>query len=219
MGKVKGRYLLTRGNDKLGGSIYGWAIPAVQTCPGSSAVCRRSCYCLHGRFVTAKVKNLMKWRLQQSKRADFVDRLVDEIYRRGILVVRVHVSGDLYSPAYTSKWIEIAARSPQTVFLCYTRSWRVDTIEPLLRVFAGLANVKLWYSADAETGYPEHIPPGVRVAWMQTSATEVPQGDLVFQVRKLRQLSLPLALPVCEQETEAGRRKGVNCSSCQFCWR
>ena len=80
-------------------------------------------------------------------------------------------------------------------------------------------NVKLWYSADAQTGYPKDIPEGVRVAYMQTSDSEVPQGDLIFKVRKLRKLELPMAIPTCEKETPAGHDKGANCSSCQFCWR
>ena len=44
---------------------------------------------------------MMRWRLQQSRREDFVDRMVDEIYRRGVMVVRVHVAGDFVSPGYT----------------------------------------------------------------------------------------------------------------------
>ena len=31
------------------------------------------CYATHGRFVTDTVKGLMRWRLEQSKRADFVE--------------------------------------------------------------------------------------------------------------------------------------------------
>ena len=92
-------------------------------------------------------------------------------------------------------------------------------IEPLLKVYAGLKNVRLWYSADADTGYPADIPPGVRVAYLQTSGKEVPQGDLVFKVRKLRKLELPMAIPVCGKETPEGAASGTNCSSCQVCWR
>jgi len=91
----------------------------------------------------------MRWRLQQSKRKDFADRMIDEVYTRGVLVCRIHVAGDFYSPGYLSKWIEIAAGSRNTRFFTYTRCWRVEKIEPLLRVFAALENVRLWYSADA----------------------------------------------------------------------
>jgi hypothetical protein len=38
----------------------------------------------------------MKWRLQQSKRKDFAERMIDDIYRKGVLVCRIHVAGDFY---------------------------------------------------------------------------------------------------------------------------
>ncbi len=92
-------------------------------------------------------------------------------------------------------------------------------IEPYLRALAGLENMKLWYSADLDTGLPPNVPDRVRVAYLQTSANEVVDGDLVFQVRGLRKLELPLAVPVCEQETPKGKARGVNCANCTVCWR
>jgi hypothetical protein len=168
--------------------------------------------------VTDKVKKLLRWRLEQSKQADFVDRMVDELFRRGILVCRIHVGGDFYSASYVNRWAQIAARSTHTRFFAYTRSWRVARIEPALRVLAGLKNVRLWYSADRETGLPGDAPEGVRVAWLQTSVTEEVAGDLVFQVRKLRKLELPLAVPVCPQETPKGKAEGVICANCRLCF-
>ena len=40
----------------------------------------------------------MRWKLQQSKRKDFAGRMIDEVYRKGVLVCRIHVSGDFYHP-------------------------------------------------------------------------------------------------------------------------
>jgi hypothetical protein len=213
------RQLLSQGNDKMGSSIHSWSIPAVRTCPGSSPTCRGVCYATHGRFVTDKVKALMRWRLEQSRQADFSGRMVEEIFRRGVLVCRVHVAGDFYSPDYVTKWIEVAARSPKTRFFAYTRSWRVERIEPVLRAFAGLDNVRLWYSADRDTGYPPSVPEGVRVAWLQVSETETCEpADLAFQVRRLRRLALPMAVPVCPQELPEGKERGVCCANCQICF-
>jgi hypothetical protein len=161
----------------------------------------------------------MQWRYNQSKRGDFCDRMVEEIHRRGVLICRVHVSGDMATPKYTAKWVEIAARSSHVRFLCYSRSWRVEKIRPLLYAFGALPNVRLWLSADSETGYPPDVPEGIRVAWLQTTASEAVQGDLVFQVRKLRRLELPMAVQVCPQEKPEGRAKGANCSNCGICWR
>lgn len=218
MEEVSSRSLLAQGNDKLGATIHSWSIPAVRTCPGRSRVCEPVCYATHGRFVTSQSRTAMQWRWQQSKRGDIADRMVEEIFRRGVLVLRIHVAGDFYSPGYLAKWIEIASRSPNTRLFTYTRSWRVPQIAALLGAFAALDNVALWYSADADTGYPPVVPPRVRVAWLQDSWEGPEAADLIFQTRGLRKLALPLAAPVCEQETPTGKARGVNCANCGVCW-
>ncbi len=212
------RSLLSQGTDKMGATLFGWSIPAISTCPGKTSLCRHACYATHGRYVTGTVKRLMRWRLRQCRQEDFVGRMADEIFRRGVLVCRIHVAGDFFSPEYVSKWIDVVARSPHTRFFAYTRSWRVPVIEPYLRALAALKNVRLWYSADAEAA-PSDVPEGVRVAWLQVSEEEKVAGDLVFQVRKLRRLELPLAVPVCPQEVPEGKARGVNCANCAWCWQ
>lgn len=209
--------LLSQGTDKMGSTLFGWSIPPISTCPGKTSVCRAVCYATHGRFVTGKVKALMRWRLKQSRQADFVARMADEIFRRGVLVCRIHVAGDFYSPDYAAKWLDVCARSAGTRFFAYTRSWRSPTVEPYLRALAALKNVRLWYSADSEAA-PAEVPPGVRVAFLQAKPEEAPAGDLVFQVRGLRRLELPLAVPVCPQEKPEGKERGVNCANCSICW-
>ena len=102
--------------------------------------------------------------------------------------------------SYLGKWIEIALGSPNTRFFTYTRSWRVGKIEPLLRSFAALENVRLWYSADSDTGHPPEIPEGVQVAWLQDTSAVPEQADLLFQTRSVRKLALPLVIPVCAGE-------------------
>lgn len=211
--------LLSRGSSKLGESIFGWAIPAVHTCPGRSSACQAVCYATKGRFSTRKVKQQNQWRYDQSKQSVFVDRMVSEIFKRGVLVLRVHVAGDFATPAYTRKWIEIAARCPNVTFFGYSRSWRVDTIRPLLYAFGALPNVKLWLSCDRDTGVPQDVPERIRIAWLQDQESQpAPDGDLTFLVRKLRRLSLPLVVPVCSEETPKGKADGVNCSNCRKCW-
>jgi hypothetical protein len=142
----------------------------------------------------------------------------DEIFRRGVLVLRVHVVGDFATPLYTQKWIEIAERNPAVRMFAYSRSWRVDRIRPLLYAFGALPNVRLWLSADKDSGLPADVPKGIRVAWLQDDEQPPHGGDLVFQVRKLRKLSLPMVVPVCSQERPEGKAAGTNCSSCRVCW-
>lgn len=210
-------WLLSRGNSKLGEGIHGWTIPAVQTCPGRTACCERACFGRHGRFVTSTMTRLNRWRYEQSKKASFVDRMCDEIVKRGVLVLRVHVVGDFATPRYTAKWIEIAARCPDVKMFAYSRSWRVETIRPLLYAWGALPNTRLWLSADRDSGLPENVPEGAQVAWLQVDESPPPGGDLTFQVRKLRRLSLPTVAPVCLQERP--ETKHMNCSSCRVCWQ
>jgi hypothetical protein len=144
--------------------------------------------------------------------------MCQEIHARGVLVLRVHIGGDFMSPRYTQKWIEIAARCKDVRMFAYSRSWRVEKIRPLLYAWGALPNVRLYLSADRDSGLPQNVPPGIRVAWLQVDEQLPPGGDLTFQVRRLRRLALPMSAPVCGQETPQGKQEGMNCSNCRVCW-
>lgn len=213
------RGLLVQSNQKLGGSVFHFDLPAGVTCPGKTRLCYRSCYARVGRFVFPQVIERLQWCYAQSKRDDFAPRLTDELYRKGVLVCRFHVSGDFYSPGYARKVRQVVEASPQVAFWCYTRSYRVEPVAEVLWELAALDNFSLWLSADDETGYPPHVPEGVRVSWMQTG--ESPEAaDLVFATREARKDSARINLDLlCPTETDAGQRAGTTCSSCQFCFR
>ena len=87
---AKGRNLLGVKSGKLGEFIARFDIPAVKTCPGSSSLCRHHCYADSGRYRTPVVKRRLAWSLRQAKSEDFVQRLTEEIRRRGVLVLRIH---------------------------------------------------------------------------------------------------------------------------------
>src|SRR5206468_4230206 len=120
------------------------------------------------RFVFPQVQERLKWCYDMSKRDDFARRMTDELYRKGVLLCRFHVSGDVYSPAYAKKLLAVVKDSPQVTFWMYTRSYRVPQIAEVLWELAACDNFSLWLSADDETGYPLYVPERVRVAWMQT---------------------------------------------------
>jgi hypothetical protein len=159
--------------------------------------------------------------LEAATRPDFAARMIREIRRRWVQVCRVHVAGDFLSEAYAKAWVRVFRACPQTRFYAYTRSWRVPEIAPILVQMARLRNVRLWFSADRETGLPGSVPRGVRVAWLQDGQGQPEPADLVFVVRRLRQAaSLRLELPlVCPHETPQGRQAEVTCSTCGRCWR
>lgn len=210
--------LLQLGNSKLGRAIHVWSIPALETCPGSTDVCRSLCYALRHRFRFDSVKRRLDWNLIQSLRDDFVERMTAEIRAAGVLVLRLHVAGDFYGAEYVRKWVAIVKRSPRVRFFGYTRSWRIPALLPALEELAASSAMRLWYSADEESGVPTSVPPTVRIAYLQTSAHPPPQGvDLVFRPTRLRKL--PASPLVCEHETPLGKHSGVTCGSCGRCFR
>lgn len=214
------RSLLSRGNGKLGESVHTWSLPVRdEVCVGSSSVCRRVCYATQSRFRFASVRARLEWNYAQSLRDDFPDRLAHEVRRRGCLVVRAHVSGDFYDAVYAAKWLTVMRRVPKARYYFYTRSWRQPGIAPVLEEMARLRQVRAWYSVDSETGLPERVPPGVRLAYLQARAGERPElVDLVFRVRRLRHFRAPLGV-VCPSETPRGRSRDANCGNCGRCWQ
>jgi hypothetical protein len=212
--------LLTRGNSKLGEAIHAWSLPPVTTCPGRSALCERHCYARKGKFLTRDVKARYERNYQTAMSPYFVRIMSAEIRRRRCAIVRVHVSGDFYSPEYVRKWMAISLWFRNTRFYAYTRSWRVPDMLESLSDLGGLRNWRLWYSADAETGMP--VGGGARVAWMATRADEtVPAGvGLVFRVRALRSdpvRRIGLSM-VCPTETGLPSCTDVTCTSCGRCF-
>lgn len=211
-------HLLQMGNEKLGVAIHQWSIPAQITCPGCTECWRTACYALRGRYVFSKVREKLQWCYEQCQRENFVTRMADEIRRSGVLSLRIHCSGDFWSRQYAEAWLTIMKQFPRVRFYGYTRSWRVPKIAGVLEQMAALRCCRLWYSVDSETGLPERVPLGVRLAYLQIRKDEQPeQADLVFRVRKLRkEASLPI---ICGAETSEGKADGTNCGSCQRCFR
>jgi len=209
--------LLQLGNSKLGRAIHVWSLPALDTCPGSTDVCRRLCYALRHRFRFDSVKQRLAWNRRQSRRGDFVDRMIAEIRSSGVLVLRLHVAGDFYDAEYTRKWVAIVKRSPRARFYGYTRSWRIASLVPALEELAACSAMRLWYSTDDESGVPETVPPNVRIAYLQTTSATPLSVDLVFRPQRLR--TLPTLPIVCDHETASGKQQGVTCGSCARCFR
>ncbi len=215
--------LLARGNRKLGESIHAWSIPAVTSCPGRSVLCERFCYARSGHFHLPQVQARLEQHLDAALADSFEYRIDKEIRRRRVSTLRIHVAGDFFSPQYTRKWVRIAQRCTTTIFYSYTRSWRVAEIVPVLAELAALPNVRLWYSADRETGMPGERPPGVEVAYLQTEpGEEIPEGvGVVFRVRHLRnerRWRIGLAV-VCPTETGLPHAKEHTCTSCARCFQ
>ena len=206
---------------KLGGLIYPFSIPAKRTCPGRSGFCEDICYADDGFFVMENVRWKHIENLKRTREACFVDDAVAEIKARYMTVVRIHVAGDIYSAAYGGKWVKIIRQCPRTTFFCYTRSWKIDSIMPVLASMATLKNMHLWFSTDHEMPDAPAIP-GVRIAYLLAPGEDparVPAGQhLVFRHDDRRSLKRANGVLICPYEQGIKRQVRITCSSCRICW-
>ena len=82
--------------------VLTWGLPPISTCPGAG-LCKAFCYARAGRMLMGSATTAMARRFKQSKRADFVAMMVNELSRRKCDMVRLHDSGDFYGIWYLDK--------------------------------------------------------------------------------------------------------------------
>lgn len=117
---------MARSTDK----IFNFGIPAYKsasgfiTCP-MAGTCKKGCYAQQGAYVWSNVAQAYEARLTLTKSPEFVSVINAEIQRRKIRVVRVHDSGDFYSPTYARKWFEVMRLNPTVKFYAYTKMVRM----------------------------------------------------------------------------------------------
>lgn len=108
-------FSIPAGNDKKTGKI---------TCPFAGS-CLSLCYAKKGSYRWSNVERALSKRYQASKEADFIERISNElskVKKDKQVYVRIHDSGDFYSPSYFQKWLEIARLNPSIRFYAYTKS-------------------------------------------------------------------------------------------------
>ena len=107
--------------------VYNFGIPAFQdedgkrTCPFAGA-CAKFCYAQKGAYVWSNVSPAFQFRYLATKCDSFVDKMVAELVKKRVDILRVHDSGDYYSRKYIDKWMTIAKRLPNVRFYSYTKS-------------------------------------------------------------------------------------------------
>lgn len=192
------------------------------TCPGRTDTCSARCYALKGRTAGRQPAYQANWDFARDK--SFAAWLIGEIVRGKIATVRVHVSGDFFSVAYARTWLRVMRECCDTQFYLYTRSWREPRYAEVFTQMAALPNVSVWYSVDRDSGYPEVIPPNVRVAYLAVDDLDAKSidpryVDLLFRDYPSRSTELRSVQgrPVCPHEN--GRNAEVTCESCQLCIR
>jgi len=110
--------------------VYNFGIPAFKsesgfkTCP-MAGTCEKGCYAKDGAYNWGTVKKAYEFRLTATKRDDFVSVMDTLIKKKNIrakqLVIRIHDSGDFYSPTYATKWFSIMDKNPDVKFYAYTK--------------------------------------------------------------------------------------------------
>ena len=116
---------LKRTSKELGLRVFNFGIPAYKsasgklTCPMAKD-CIKFCYAKKGAYIWSNVKPAFEKRYQLTKTDNFVEAMNAEIRKKKPDYVRVHDSGDYYSPAYLKKWIEVAIHNPSVRFYSYT---------------------------------------------------------------------------------------------------
>tara|TARA_Y100000593_G_scaffold44532_1_gene84951 strand:+ start:1165 stop:1767 length:603 start_codon:yes stop_codon:yes gene_type:complete len=127
--------LLTNNNKKLKKSsiknnakIFEFNLPAYKTVKGKTVCpfakdCIKFCYAKKGSYTWKNTVKKYDDNYHLSKKDIFIDTVNNEIKRkRKITHVRVHSSGDYYSPKYLNKWVKIARQNPNQIYYSYTKS-------------------------------------------------------------------------------------------------
>lgn len=115
--------------------LYNFGIPAFKsttgqiTCPNAKN-CVSGCYARSGAYLWSNVSQAYESRLALTKTKGFeqvmvytIDRLIKK-HKTGLILIRVHDSGDFYSEAYQSTWYDIAKtyhNEPRVQFYAYTK--------------------------------------------------------------------------------------------------
>jgi len=188
--------LLTRGNAKLGPTIYHFDLPAgpQASCPGASAYCASICYARHGHYLFGSVQAKYAANLAAMRAGTLEPQLAAELDNLAAgTVIRLHTSGDFPTVAYVRVWARLAVSHPSLTFYGYTRSWNVRRLLPALEVLRQLPNVTLWASTDPTMPAPPANWPTTQIVPTFADAPGIAH---------------------CPEQT--GKRK--NCASCGLCW-
>ena len=124
----KAKVSLSTTNSKLAkDGIASFNLVPIETCPGAGS-CAKYCYADTGSYLrfwkTTMPPRVANW--LASQKPDFVEKMnamFGDVKKKGkIKAIRVHDSGDFYSPDYIKKWTEIARANPELMFYAYTKS-------------------------------------------------------------------------------------------------
>ena len=132
--------------------ILNFSIPAYKTKSGKSTCpfaggCQKYCYAQKGNYTRFPiVQELMEKKYLLSKQDNFNSLMNAEIQKKKPTHVRIHDSGDFYSPLYLHKWVDIANDNKGVIFYAYTKS-----IKFFVEGFEVPTNLKIIFSEGSKT--------------------------------------------------------------------
>lgn len=153
--------LLVNGNAKLGKGVWtfstlpgtgeytaeinGQTVTVRGTCPCSCP----GCYAQTGFYrMASTVRALALRTIIARDHLDFMTRAISaQIAAEGITLVRIHASGDFFSPEYVTAWREIARGASSSLFWSYTKGRDAE------RAFSDLENVNIVRSVIPGLGF------------------------------------------------------------------
>ena len=163
--RLKNRFKVTlsKKNLKLG-VMLNFSLVCGESCPGKTDLCSGLCYAAkYGKcFPSTEVayaKNLDLTLMDPN----WAMPIIKTLAKQNPKYFRLHVSGDFYGPKYIQDWFRIMALFPKTMFLAFTRSWRLPRLRKELNLLRKLPNVQIIASCDDEAN---NSPSGWRTAYM-----------------------------------------------------
>jgi hypothetical protein len=212
------------GNTKTGQGIYLFNLPVEKTCPGASPTCRKDCYGKGEAFRMKKVLASHHHNLRCTQCPNWIECMVATIQAKRARIVRWHDTGDFYSAEQVESIIRIVEATPDVIYYCYTRSWNVPTLLPLLLKLAALPNFRMWFSLDRDMPVPEKRV-GIKRCYFAISDRDIPPVDVDVVFRKLDRYNKDANRitrlgnsPVCPHEREPNAKKKPTCVECRLCF-
>lgn len=135
--------LLRIGNKKLGSNVAIWDLPSIITCKYQC----KGCYAIKAermykntRVMRAFHYEIIKLALVDDVKYKYLQSYLNvELRRHAMLynlpVVRIHSSGDLYSPKYLAFWLELINQNKDIKFYTYTKQLDNELIDTLNKQF------------------------------------------------------------------------------------
>ena len=130
--------------------VLNFSLPAYKTITGKTVCpfaggCQKYCYAKKGNYTFPSVIKGLNNRYNLSQTDDFIPQMNATIILERPTHVRIHDSGDFYSPSYLQKWIDIATDNKEVIFYAYTKS-----IKFFVEGFAVPKNLKIIFSEGSK---------------------------------------------------------------------